>query len=126
MLQGPEPAKAGETVLSPQFTDSIRSIVLSRDDRLLAVAGWGGIIQVWDLPSKRLVVSMNQHTDFIHKSAFLSTDEQLLSVTVNRTVNLLELKSLEVLRSFPIPEGISRGAVVSPDDKRLVTLGPGP
>ena len=85
----------------------------------------GGTVQVWDLQSQIPIAAMKPHDEAVYTVAF-SAEEVLTTASADGTAKSLSLDSLETLHRFSIPVGILRGAVVSPNGKQLVTLGPGP
>src|SRR5262249_18174702 len=93
----------GETVDTLDAEFLIRTLALSPNGKLLAGAGDGPLIQVWDLEAKKTLKPLQGHTDWIPTLAFSPDSKYLVPGSYDATAQLWEVAKGEKVRPLPAP-----------------------
>ena len=89
---------------------------------LLAAAGAGATVQVWDLKQMKEIFS-DRHADGINAVAFSPDGGRLASASDDQTVIVWDVHARKNVRTFRGHRGMVNGVCFSPDGGRLATAG---
>jgi WD40 repeat protein len=115
--------------------DTVRTVDITRDGKLLAWGDAGGLIRLWDMQSRNLlrtIIGTPRHREVMLNAEItgvaFSPDGKILSAGgENRTVRLWDTQTGQLLQTLPggMPGGVLLNTVVafSPDAKKLATAG---
>ena len=94
-------------------------MAFSPDSQLLAVAMWGGNLQVFDLTTETLLFDLKGHTSTVFRISFDHTGTELISVSFDDTVRVWDMATgLEKL-IVPVVDDSAMSVAVSPDGNWL-------
>ncbi|KAJ5631576.1 uncharacterized protein N7484_011676 [Penicillium longicatenatum] len=98
----------------------ITYLALSHNGKLLASASNQGLIEVWDLCTRKRVSTLEGHFEFIHILAWLR-DGRLASASSDKTIKIWDTTTCQCLSTF---KGHNRGAsslLLSADETQLTS-----
>lgn len=111
------------------------SVVFSPDGQQLASASYKGTVRLWDSKTGAVLQTLEHGSDWVRAVAFTFNDQQqlafpkrsfdskqLVSVSVQGTVRLWDLKTGAVLQSLENPLGWIRFVALSFDGQQLVVV----
>ena len=88
-------ARTGRDIISlsqfDKLTKYVTAMAFSTDNRWLASAGSGGVIQIWDIEKDKLVKTLVGHEENITALVFSSTVGVLASASYDRTIKIWEV-----------------------------------
>jgi WD40 repeat protein len=119
--------RPGPPLATSVADQSVLSVAFSPDDRILASADSRGIVEFFDLGSRRrLGQSIAAHTDvpraFDVRIAF-SPDGRLLAAAALHEVVLIDVEQQRRLGSLPDPDAFLNDVAFSPDGRTLAAAG---
>lgn len=101
----------GATVGRLRSPSTVRSIDLSPDGSLLAAGSDEGPVWIWDLNSRKLIATLEGHSDYVGNVRFNADGSRLISVSDDRTAIIWD-----VATGAPVAKLIGHTAPVSDGD----------
>ena len=131
---GGTPGISGELVLLPlssssqprllaSFSDLVLDLKFSPDGARLAAACPDNSIRVYELPSGREQVVIQQHADWVNAIAFSQDGAQIASASRDRTARVFDAKTGELETTYTGHDGPVQAIVFSPDGKLVCSAG---
>jgi WD40 repeat protein len=103
-------------------TDGILSIAFSPDSKLLASAGFAGVVRIWDMATGKEIKQLQGHTWAILSVAFSPDGRHLVSASNDTTVRVWDIANGdEIARLEPHHKGNVTGVAFSPDGSLLAS-----
>jgi WD40 repeat protein len=107
--------------------DSMLSLAVSPDRKLLAAAGCDKMIRVWrvaaDTGAAHLDQTIDVHSDWVLGVAFSPDGQRLVTASRDKTCKLWDLTKRESVQSFAEHQGPVFGVVLSHDGKSGLSVG---
>jgi WD40 repeat protein/serine/threonine protein kinase len=96
----------------------------SADNKALAVGGSSGVLQLWDVASRGVRLSLKGHSDRVEAVAFSLDGKTLVSASWDRTVRFWDVASGQERATLAAKQGARmRSVCFCPDGKTMATLG---
>jgi WD40 repeat protein len=104
----------------------------STNGKRIATGGADKTVRLWEVPSakpegvvatRKAVVALEAHTDFVRDLAFTSDGKYLVSSGKDGPVRVWDVRDRKLSRVLEAHDGLVRSLALSPDDKFLVTAG---
>lgn len=76
---------------------TVNDVKLSQDGRMIASAGDDAVIQLWDLPSRKLKYTLIGHQASLNKMLFSKDDKYLFSTGKDKTIRIWDTRSGRLL-----------------------------
>jgi WD40 repeat protein len=102
-------------------TDVVETASFSSDGMRLVTASRDGPVQVWDVASGHLLLSLEGHTAPVVSASFSPDGTRLVTVSRDTTAKVWDVASGHLLLSLEDHTGWVLSASFSPDGTRLVT-----
>ncbi|MBV9944303.1 MAG: hypothetical protein JO262_19395 [Solirubrobacterales bacterium] len=99
----------------------VQTVALSRDAHLLAYAGDGGVIYLWDLVHRRSLSTLNPRAGKVFSVAFSPDGTLLASAGDDRLIRLWNLRTGKQIRQFAGDSDAIFSVAFSPDGRRLAS-----
>jgi WD40 repeat protein len=96
---------------------------VSPDDRFLVTGDRKGVVKVWDLASRRQVVTLPGHTDEVQQAVFSADGRALATCSKDRTVRLWEVATWGQRACLRGHLMTVRAVAFAPDGQRLASAG---
>ncbi|QRV72659.1 U3 small nucleolar RNA-associated protein 15 [Ceratobasidium sp. AG-Ba] len=107
-----------------RFKDTARSANIRKDGKLLAAGDDTGLIQIFDLNSRAILRTLNEHKQPVHITKFSPLDStQLVSCSDDTTVRLWDIPSESSVHTFASHTDYVRAGQVSPSNPALIISG---
>ncbi|KAL6950164.1 general transcription repressor [Hanseniaspora vineae] len=100
----------------------IRSVCFSPDGKFLATGAEDKLIRIWDLTSKKIVMTLKGHEQDIYSLDYFPQGNKLVSGSGDRTVRIWDLTTGQCSLILSIEDGVTTVAV-SPVDGKYVAAG---
>ena len=118
-----ENAKASPAVATSASSDLyIRSVCFSPDGKFLATGAEDKLIRIWDLATRRIVMTLQGHEQDIYSLDYFPSGDKLVSGSGDRTVRIWDLRTGQCSLTLSIEDGVTTVAV-SPGDGKLIAAG---
>jgi len=102
---------------------AVWAVDVSSDGKLVATAGYDGLVKVWDLQSRKLKVDLKQHKGWVRSLAFSPDGSQLASAGEDGKVCVWNTQDGTATVSVDAHKGSATAVAFSPDGKIFVTGG---
>ncbi len=102
-------------------TTIVRALAFSHDGKTLAIGSDDRLIQIWDVPSRRLITTLVGHDERVNSLAFSPDDGRLVSSSHDGTARIWNLRCARNQRSMQAPPGIGSLAFTA-DRRSLVSM----
>lgn len=116
----------GENAVSSASTSSsdlyIRSVCFSPDGKFLATGAEDKLIRIWDLSTKRIVMTLQGHEQDIYSLDYFPSGDKLVSGSGDRTVRIWDLRTGQCSLTLSIEDGVTTVAV-SPGEGKFIAAG---
>jgi len=112
--------------LEPAFvghTATVNAIAFTYDGARAASASDDRTVRIWEVPSGRLIATLEGGSGEVYAVAFSSDGKRLLSAGRDRVLRLWDLESRKLVRSFKGHTDAIRSIAFSPDGKRAISGG---
>ncbi|CAE7171725.1 unnamed protein product [Rhizoctonia solani] len=107
-----------------RFKDTARSANIRRDGKLIVAGDDTGLIQIFDINSRAILRTLNEHKQPVHVTKFSSQDStQLVSCSDDTTVKLWDIPSETPIHTFASHTDYVRAGQVSPSNPALILTG---
>lgn len=107
-----------------RFKDTARSGHIRKDGKLVVAGDDTGLIQIFDINSRAILRTFNEHKQPVHVTKFSSQDStQLLSCSDDTTVKVWDIPSETSLHTFASHTDYVRAGQVSPSNPALILTG---
>jgi WD40 repeat protein len=104
---------------------AVRSLVFSRDGKLLAVAGGlpaqRGEVLIWDVGARKLVQTINGHADCIYAVAFSADGKNVATASYDKLIKLWDIATATEIRTFKDHIDAVYALIITPDGKHLIS-----
>jgi WD40 repeat protein len=111
-------AQVGETI--PGHENGVWGVAYSPDGSQVALTS-ADLIEVWDVKTRKPVLSLRGHTGFIYAVTFSPDGKFLASAGMDTTVKLWDRATGRMIRSFQGHEGFVREVRFSRDSEQLAS-----
>ncbi|KST69469.1 nSTAND1 domain-containing NTPase [Mastigocoleus testarum] len=78
-------------VLPEKHADQVRAVKFSPNGRLLASAGMGGMIKIWDVENRKLFATIDTHSEYTYGIAFSSDSSIIAAANKDGSIKLWKL-----------------------------------
>ncbi len=102
-------------------TWSLNAVTFSPDGRILALAGFDGVIRLWDTRSDQQLIALEGHTRPVNNVVFSSDGRLLASASDDWKVDLWDVSTGQLLHKFQGHVGAVASVAFSPDGRILVS-----
>jgi WD40 repeat protein len=106
-----------------QSADSVFAVAFSPDSKRVAAAGVDRIVRVWDVPSGKPVVQIEDHADWVLDLAFSPDGKRIATASRDKTSKVFDLATREAVVTFPGHAETVHAVAFTPDGKRVATGG---
>jgi dipeptidyl aminopeptidase/acylaminoacyl peptidase len=106
-----------------ESNDCVFAVAFSPDNTRLAAAGADRAIRIWDVPSAKLLATIEDHADWIFDVAFSPDGKRLVSASRDKTCKVFDVEKKEALVTFPGHAQSVYSVSFSPDGKTIVSGG---
>lgn len=103
--------------------DAVFAVAFSPDGKKLAAAGADRAIRVFDVESGKLLLTIEDHADWILDLAFSPDGTKLASASRDKTSKVFDVEKKESLVTFPAHAETVYSVAWSPDGKLIATSG---
>lgn len=100
----------------------IRSVCFSPDGKFLATGAEDKLIRIWDLESKKIVMTLKGHEQDIYSLDYFPSGNKLVSGSGDRTVRIWDLTTGTCSLTLSIEDGVTTVAV-SPGEGKFIAAG---
>lgn len=100
-------------------TNSINALVVTSDSRQVVSASKDKSIKLWNLATKKEVLSLTGHTQTVNDLAVTSEGKMLISVSSDRTLKVWNLVNGEIITNF-YGDGALTCCAIAPDGVTIV------
>ncbi|HVJ87534.1 MAG TPA: WD40 repeat domain-containing protein [Caulifigura sp.] len=107
---------------APIYTRAKRSVAISPDGKQLAAGNGDGVIDVWNVPEKKLQLRFKAHTDWAFDLAY-TPGGMLVSGGGDNLVKLFDPATGKLLRGFAHHDNDLHGVAVTPGGEWLISSG---
>lgn len=131
-VAGGAPGRSGEILLvDARFApieigtggDEMLCAAFSPDGQRLGVGGADNSIRIFDVKSRRQVMRLDQHSDWVHALTFSADGRWLASASRDRTARVYNSTNGEVSAIFRDHEAAVEGVVFAGDGKSILSAG---
>jgi WD40 repeat protein/transcriptional regulator with XRE-family HTH domain len=116
-------ANTGKELFTLQEENPIFGLAFSPDGKQLAAVGLGGTADVWDLATRKQILSLVGHRRTVFSVAFTPDGSRLATAGGDGTVKIWDAKSGKELLTLLGHTGRVLGVTISADGTRLATAG---
>ena len=102
---------------------NVSNIIFSTDNSLMATASSDKTIKIWEIPTGKLITTLNGNTEGILALRFINNDKFIVSIGEDKAVNLWDIDSAKIVYSKKDHVKAIRALDVSLDDKWIATGG---
>ncbi|KAG8882919.1 hypothetical protein FRB97_007515 [Tulasnella sp. 331] len=107
-----------------RFQDVARSGNIRQDGKLVVAGDDTGLVQVFDINSRAVLRTMNEHRQPVHVTRFSALDStQVLSCSDDTTVKLWDIPSQSSITTFTDHQDYVRSGLVSASNPSLILTG---
>ncbi|MBD2060477.1 caspase family protein [Oculatella sp. FACHB-28] len=99
----------------------VNSVTFSPDSKYLAIGDSRGTIQLWETATRRILLFLQGHQDWVRSVAFSPDGERIASGGADATVRLWDLQGNPVGQPFQGHQGGVRSVAFSPDGERIAS-----
>ncbi|CUA69395.1 U3 small nucleolar RNA-associated protein 15 homolog [Xenopus laevis] [Rhizoctonia solani] len=104
--------------------DTARSANIRKDGKLIVAGDDTGLIQIFDINSRAILRTLNEHKQPVHVTKFSPQDStQLISCSDDTTVKLWDIPSETPIHTFASHSDYVRAGQVSPSNPALILTG---
>jgi mono/diheme cytochrome c family protein len=104
---------------------AVRSLVFSRDGKLLAVAGGlpaqRGEVQIWDVGSRKLLQTISGHADCIYAVTFSADGKNVATASYDKLIKLWDISTASEIRTFKDHIDAVYALIITPDGEHLIS-----
>lgn len=100
----------------------IRSVCFSPDGKFLATGAEDKLIRIWDLETKKIVMTLKGHEQDIYSLDYFPSGNKLVSGSGDRTVRIWDLTTGSCSLTLSIEDGVTTVAV-SPGEGKFIAAG---
>ncbi|CAG98255.1 chromatin-silencing transcriptional regulator TUP1 [Kluyveromyces lactis] len=100
----------------------IRSVCFSPDGKFLATGAEDKLIRIWDLETKKIVMTLKGHEQDIYSLDYFPSGNKLVSGSGDRTVRIWDLTTGTCSLTLSIEDGVTTVAV-SPGEGKFIAAG---
>lgn len=134
--QKQDAAQEPKLVVQTGHISDVMAVAFSPDGRLLATAGFGTVIKLWEVATGRELRSLNDHTgvtirgsnqsilagpELINALAFSPDGKTLASGGIDKTIKLWSVETGQVIHNITGFSGMINSVAFSPDGKLLAS-----
>jgi WD40 repeat protein len=101
---------------------AVQALAYSPDGKLLAVAGEGGVIDLWDVRDRKVAKSLTGHTAVVTALAWSKDGRRLVSASTDKTAIVWDPAAAKAIHTWKHPAAVYAVAV-APDGKTVATGG---
>lgn len=101
--------------------NGLHALAFSPNGRFLAVGGAESIIQLWQMPERRPLYTLQGHTSSIYGLAFSMDGKILASSSGDQTIRLWDLSTGELVRILRGHTGVVTALLLHPNGRRLIS-----
>lgn len=105
---------------------NVSSIIFSTDNSLMATSSSDKTIKIWEIPTGKLITTLNGSTDGIIALRFINNDKFIVSIGEDKAMTFWNIDSAKIVYSKKDHLKAIRGLDVSRDDKWIATSGADP
>ena len=102
---------------------AVWAVDTSSDGKLVATAGYDGMVKLWDMQSRKLKADLNQHQGWVRSVAFSPDGSQLVTAGEDGNVIVWSTLSGKAVTTVVAHKGPVTAITFSPDGKTFVTGG---
>ena len=102
---------------------AVWAVDTSSDGKLVATAGYDGMVKLWDMQSRKLKVDLNQHQGWVRSVAFSPDGSQLVTAGEDGNVIVWSTLNGKAVTTVVAHKGPVTAITFSPDGKTFVTGG---
>lgn len=106
-----------------ESTDAVFAVAFSPDGKKLAAAGADRTIRVFEVETGKLLVTIEDHADWILDLAFSPDGVKLASASRDKTSKVFDVEKKESLVTFPTHGDTVYSVAWSPDGKTIASAG---
>ncbi|CAE6492040.1 unnamed protein product [Rhizoctonia solani] len=107
-----------------RFKDTARSANIRKDGKLIVAGDDTGLVQIFDLNSRAILRTLNEHKQPVYVTKFSPQDStQLISCSDDTTVKLWDIPSETAIHTFASHTDYVRAGQVSPSNPSLILTG---
>jgi WD40 repeat protein len=93
----------------------------NRDGRMIATGNFNGTVKLWDVPSGRLLRTLDGHTDVVYKGVFSPDEKVLASCSRDGKIKIWDVATGTELRTLAGHTRPVKAVAFSPDGKLLAS-----
>lgn len=115
---------ASSTGLPPPKKSSVGIFGLgfNHDGRMITAGNFNGTVKLWDVPSGRLLRTLDGHTDLVYKGVFSPDEKTLASCSRDGKIKIWEVATGTVLRTLTGHTRPVKAVAFTPDGKLLASV----
>lgn len=102
---------------------AVWAVDIAPNGKLVATAGYDGLVKIWDLASRKLRFDLKKHTGWVRSLAFAPDGSRLATAGEDGTVVLWSVQDGKPVATVKAHEGPVTAVAFSPDGKTLASGG---
>ena len=122
VIQGGMPLGAFQAMVNSGHGRGVSGLAFSPDSKYLATAGWDQTARVWEVPSRKAVLTYYGHGSALSGVAFSPDGRHVASTGLDRSVHVWDAATGQRTRTLLGHAGAVFGLAYAPDGRRLASV----
>ncbi len=102
-------------------TSKVDSVAFSSNGKILASGSWDNTVRLWDVETRKEIVTLTGHTGPVYSIAFSPDGKMLASGSYDRTIRLWDVETHTNIATLPGYKDAVSSLAFSPDGKMLAS-----